>query len=140
MSGMIVERRDHVRMTRFSLVELRASTFFKRWSSTKGPFFRLRGIVLLRPCSAAGAAAAAPANDHLVRRLVARTGTALGLAPRRHRMASSGRLALPAPERMVDRVHGHAARLGTHALPPVAARLADRHQLGLGVAHFAQGA
>src|SRR5881409_1228058 len=29
-------------MTRFSLRELISSTFFRRWSSTNGPFFRLR--------------------------------------------------------------------------------------------------
>src|SRR5580700_5856948 len=44
MSGMIVERRDHVLITRFSLVAFKASTFLSRWSSTKGPFLRLRGI------------------------------------------------------------------------------------------------
>ena len=37
--GMMVERRDHVRMTRFSPLEFIASTFLTRWSSTKGPFF-----------------------------------------------------------------------------------------------------
>src|SRR3954454_159195 len=44
MSGMIVERRDQVLITRFSLREFRSSTFFNRWSSTNGPFFRLRGM------------------------------------------------------------------------------------------------
>jgi hypothetical protein len=42
---MIVDLLDQVLMTLFSPVELRASTFFNRWSSTKGPFFRLRGIL-----------------------------------------------------------------------------------------------
>src|SRR5207302_1906847 len=58
MSGMIVERRDHVLMTRFSLRELRSSTFFNRWSSTNGPFFRLRGMAFPtsahRACGGAG--------------------------------------------------------------------------------------
>src|SRR5690606_12898539 len=44
MSGMIVDRRDHVLMTDFSPFSLRPSTFFRRWSSTKGPFLRLRGM------------------------------------------------------------------------------------------------
>src|SRR3954454_2391419 len=48
MSGMIVDRRDHVLMTRFSFLELRSSTFFSRCSSTNGPFFKLRGIGYLR--------------------------------------------------------------------------------------------
>src|SRR5215510_14200063 len=49
ISGMIVERRDQVLMTFFSLLALRPSTFFRRWSSTNGPFFRLRGMAYLRP-------------------------------------------------------------------------------------------
>ena len=44
MSGMMVERRDQVLMTFLSPLELRTSTFLSRWSSTKGPFFRLRGM------------------------------------------------------------------------------------------------
>src|ERR1700733_7549100 len=44
MSGMIVDRRDQVLMTFLSPLAFRASTFFNRWSSTKGPFLRLRGI------------------------------------------------------------------------------------------------
>src|SRR6202035_1181305 len=42
MSGMIVERRDHVLMTFLSPAALRTSTFWSRWSSTNGPFLRLR--------------------------------------------------------------------------------------------------
>src|SRR5215207_3074389 len=49
MSGMIVERRDQVLMTFFSPFEFRLSTFRRRWSSTKGPFFRERGISCLNP-------------------------------------------------------------------------------------------
>src|SRR5438128_12180847 len=36
-SGRMVERRDHVRTTFFSLFTFIASTFFIRWSSTNGP-------------------------------------------------------------------------------------------------------
>jgi hypothetical protein len=43
---MIVLRRDQVLMTFLSPDAFMASTFFKRWSSTKGPFFRLLGISL----------------------------------------------------------------------------------------------
>src|SRR3546814_6964877 len=46
MSGMIVDRRDHDLMTFFSLFSLSASTFFRRWSSTKGPFLRERGMLV----------------------------------------------------------------------------------------------
>src|SRR6266516_6296572 len=44
MSGMMVERRDQVRITRLSRLRLRSSTFFNRWSSTNGPFFSERAI------------------------------------------------------------------------------------------------
>src|SRR6516162_3811527 len=102
MSGMMVERLDHVLMTRFSLRELRSSTFFSKWSSTKGPFFRLRGMSL-----PPGAASTPAANDELLGRFGLVTGPALRFAPRRHRMAAARALALPATERMVDRVHGN---------------------------------
>ena len=44
MSGITVERRDHVLMTLRSPAAFTAATFSARWSSTNGPFFRLRGI------------------------------------------------------------------------------------------------
>src|SRR5690348_5345396 len=47
ISGTIVERRDHVFTTFFSLRAFIASTFTRRWSSTNGPFFSDRGIGLL---------------------------------------------------------------------------------------------
>src|SRR5699024_12043583 len=40
--GKTVERRDHVLITCFLSVSFKASTFFIRWSSAKGPFFKLR--------------------------------------------------------------------------------------------------
>ncbi len=55
ISGMIVERRLQVLMTFFSPFSLRTSTFLRRWSSTKGPFFRLRGMVPTSGCRAYGA-------------------------------------------------------------------------------------
>src|SRR5271155_5097914 len=41
-----MERLDHVLMTVFVPLSFCTSTFFIRWSSTRGPFLRLRGI----PC------------------------------------------------------------------------------------------
>src|SRR5229473_3282733 len=44
MSGTIVERRDHVLMTFFSLRVFSPSTLMRRWPSTNGPFFSERAI------------------------------------------------------------------------------------------------
>src|ERR1700760_707204 len=43
-SGTIVERRDHVFTTFFSLRVFSPSTFTRRWPSTNGPFFSERAI------------------------------------------------------------------------------------------------
>src|SRR4029079_80615 len=61
-------------------------------------------------------------------------GATFGLAPRRHRVASTGALALAATERVVDRVHGDAACVRALALPAVAPAFADRDRPGLAVA------
>src|SRR3954464_11175232 len=45
ISGVIVNRRDQVLITFLLPLSFCVSTFFIRWSSTKGPFLRLRGIV-----------------------------------------------------------------------------------------------
>src|SRR5690606_363913 len=45
MSGTIMERRDHVLMTFLVPFSFCTATFLARWSSTKGPFLRLRGIL-----------------------------------------------------------------------------------------------
>src|SRR5437879_8384437 len=45
MSGRIVERRDHVLMTFFSLRAFIPATFTRRWSSMNGPFLSERAIV-----------------------------------------------------------------------------------------------
>src|SRR5271165_705089 len=47
ISGTIVERRDHVLMTFFSLRVFSPSTFSRRWPSTNGPFFVERAIACL---------------------------------------------------------------------------------------------
>ena len=85
------------------------------------------------------AARTAPADDELLGRLGLVAGAALGLAPRRDGMATTGRLALAATQGVVDGVHGDAAGLGLDALPAVAAGLADLDQLGLGVADLTDG-
>src|SRR6185437_7338171 len=136
MSGMMVDRRDQVLMTRFSPVALRASTFFSRWSPTNGPFFRLRGTATSLPPGPAGAAAA---DDQLVGFLVVGPGPALRLAPRRHRVPATGGLALATTQRVVDRVHGHPTGLRANALPAAPAGLADLDQLGLRVADHPEG-
>src|SRR6266496_3330694 len=46
---MIVERRDQVLITVFLPDSFSASTFLSRWSSTKGPFLRLRGMLFYLP-------------------------------------------------------------------------------------------
>src|SRR5256714_526958 len=135
MSGMIVERRDHVFTTRFSPLWLSRSTLTRRWSSMNGPFFRLLGIPYLPP----GPTAPPPADDHLIGGLGLGPRATLFLAPGRRRVAPTGALALTAAERVVDGVHGHAPGVGTAALPPVPTRLAQRDQLGLGVAHGPDG-
>src|SRR3954453_16070315 len=136
MSGVTVLRRDHVLMTLRSPDAFIASTFFVRWSSTNGPFFKRRGMNDLPPC----AARATPANDELVARLAVLAGAAFGLAPRRHGVPSAGALALAATERVVDRVHRDATRVRALALPTVASGLADRDQARLAVADRTDGA
>src|SRR5215472_5048194 len=80
---------------------------------------------------------ATPADDQPVARLVSLAGTALRLAPRAHRMAPAGALALTATKRVIDWVPGHAAHRGPLALPPVAPGLAKLDVALFGVAHLA---
>src|SRR5947199_599499 len=47
ISGTIVERRDQVFTTFFSLRVFSASTFSRKWPSTNGPFFNERAIASL---------------------------------------------------------------------------------------------
>src|SRR5260370_24394258 len=47
MSGTIVDRRDQVFTTFFSLRVFRPSTFSRKWPSTNGPFFSERAICFL---------------------------------------------------------------------------------------------
>src|SRR5205814_1822924 len=60
ISGTIVERRDHVLITFFSLRVFSPSTFTRRWPSTNGPFFSERAIDSLFPHSPQAAPLGAP--------------------------------------------------------------------------------
>src|SRR6476659_10427440 len=123
-------------MTLWEPLAFSASTFFWRWSSTKGPFFRLRGISLL-PYSALLAGLAA--TDDLRVRGLALARTALGLAPGGHRVTTTGRLALATTVRVVDGVHDDTADGRALALPAHAAGLAPVDVGLLGVADLAHG-
>src|ERR1700739_4589177 len=121
MSGTIVERRDQVLMTFFSRSRFIASPFFIRWSSTKGPFLSDLAIVLFRP-----ALLRSPFDDELRRSLVApRLVTLRRLTPRAHWMASARCLAFAAAQRVIDRVHRHAAVVRHFSEVTGAAGLAD---------------
>src|SRR3954471_16327292 len=137
MAGTIIERRDQVLITLWVPDSFCASTFFIRWSSTNGPFFRLRGISSL-PYSALVLAGLAAADDEGVAGL-ALARPALGLAPRGHRVASTRGLALATTVRVVDGVHDHTADGRALALPPHPAGLAPVDVRLLGVAHLADG-
>ena len=140
MSGMIVERRDQVLMT-FLLLPLSfcASTFLSRWSSTNGPFFRLRGIASLTPALVSASSCRACGGGRSAGRSPSPAGTALGLARGVDRVATTGGLALATTVRVVDRVHRHTADGRALALPAHAAGLAPVDVRLLGVADLADG-
>src|SRR6201989_1453116 len=100
-SGMMVDRRDQVLMTCLLFFSFWTSTFLSRWSSTNGPFFKLRGIAGYPLALLAGAPAS---DDHLVARLALAAGSALGLAGRVHRAPTARALALATAVRVVDGV------------------------------------
>lgn len=133
ISGRTVDRRDQVFTTRRSLVSTAVSTFFIRWSSTKGPFFSDLGITA--PTSGRGA------NDETRRGLLLIAGLIAlgGHTPRGNGVTAAGASAFTTAERMVDRVHGHAANLGTTTEPAITASLAQGDVLVLDVADLAGG-
>src|SRR3954452_4809931 len=105
-----MERRDQVLFAVLAPLSVWNSTFFRRWSSTKGPFFRLRGMVSgLLSALLAGTAAA---DHHLVAFLVRTTSAPFRLTPRAHRVAPTGGLTLTTTVRVVDRLHRDTAHLG----------------------------
>src|SRR3954447_3489110 len=112
-----------------------------RCASSGAP--RPTGPSWLNDSSAAAALLAAPAtaDDVAVRRLVllARAVAEGRLAPRSHWMASGRCRALATAVRVVDRVHGRAARLRANAQVTRATGLADRDVLVVGVADRADG-
>src|SRR5208337_3928769 len=133
ISGIIVERRDHVRSTFFSLRAFMPSTFVARCASTNGPFLVERAIsqfsVLssqfsvnpnrgfwsfletLKPCFLAFLS---PVHDKRIGPLIVpRLVATRRLAPWGHRMASAGGFAFTAAVRMVHRVHRNAAVMRT---------------------------
>src|SRR5690242_2589777 len=135
---MTVERRDHVLMTFLEFRSFCASTFFRRWSSMNGPFFRLRGMSSL-PSSAALTVRVAAPDDQLVAGLVGPAGTTLGLAVGVHRVPAAGGLALAAAVRVVDRVHRHTTDARALALPAHAPRLTPVDVRLVGVADLPDG-
>src|SRR3954447_15268224 len=130
MAGTIIERRDHVLITVWVPASFCASTFLIRWSSTNGPFFRLRGISLL---PLAGLAAT---DDQGIAGL-ALARAALRLAPGGDRVATTGGLALATAVGVVDGVHHDTADGRALALPAHPARLAPVDVGLLGVADLA---
>src|SRR5271154_5231386 len=138
MSGITMERRDHVLIGRRSFFWLAVCTFLARCKSTNGPFLSERGTSF---SSLLYAFVLAALNDHAVSALVATRLLALGLqSPWAHRMrvALAG-LAFAAAVRVIDRVHHDAAHRGTYAQPAHRARLAEDAQIVLIVADFADG-
>src|SRR5262245_33021864 len=136
ISGITVERRDHVLMTFFSLARFIASTFSSSEVSTNGPFFSDRLIIPAGPKGPAlHSLFRSSLNDEPVRVLApARLVALRRLAPRRHRMPAARCLPLTAAERVIDRVHRHAAHVWTLAKPAAAPCLADRDVLVVKVA------
>src|SRR5690242_838891 len=95
--GTTVERRDQVLITRLSLVAWAVSAFFRRWPSMNGPFLRERAMSAYLLVDAL--------DDELGgAAVVAGLVAARRLAPRRHRMAAAGGLALATAMRVVDGV------------------------------------
>src|ERR1035441_4976909 len=129
-SGRMVDRRDQVRTTFFSLVAASTASLASRGVSVNGPFFTLLPIPL--PLLALAV------DDPLVGALVvARLETASGLAPRRHRVPAARRLALATAVRVIHRVHRYAAVVGRLPQPALASRLAQRNVFVVHVAHLA---
>src|SRR6476661_7240120 len=151
ISGMTVDRRDQVLMTFFSPPRFMTSTFSRSGTSTNGPFFSDLLISVASnklPTPAARSLSSAsltrgyshallrsPLHDEPIGRLpVPRLVSLRRLTPWRHRMPAARSLALATTERMVDRIHRHAADVRPLPEPPAAARLADRDVLVIDVA------
>ena len=115
-------------MTFFSVPRFITSIFSRSGVSTNGPFLSERLI----------ATSSVSLNDELVRPLAVARLVSLGRqAPRRHRMPAAGGLAFAAAERVIDRVHRHAAHVRPLPQPAAAPGLADRDVLVIEVADLA---
>src|SRR5690348_2491498 len=122
ISGVIVERRDQVRMICFSPEARAASIFFFRWSSRNGPFFSDLAILF----SLAAFAPRPAAYDVTIRGLLAPGLVSLRRhPPRRLRMIAFG-TPFAAAVRMVHRVHRDPAHVRAPSQMAVAAGFADR--------------
>src|SRR3990167_9328487 len=75
-------------------------------------------------------------DDVLLRGIVPAGPPPLGDPPRRDRRPSARGLPLASPQRVIDRVHRHAAHLRPLSQPPGPARLSDRHVLVIQVPHL----
>src|SRR6478735_1314756 len=139
-------------MTFLSPPRFMISTFSSSGTSTKGPFFSDLDIISYQlPATSYRLPAGSwkletgprflflpPLYDEAIGRLPITGLVTLGrLAPRRYRVAATGRLAFTAAERVVDGVHGDAAHVRPLAHPPAPAGLADRDVLVVDVADLA---
>src|SRR5438093_10764276 len=129
ISGTMVERRDHVLITRLSPRRFISTTLFIRWSSTNGPFFTERGISLAPSLPST-------AHDEAVGCL-GLAGPAFLLAPRAGGDSATTGLAFAPSEGVVHRVHGDAAHGGPLVQPAVATRLPQGYELVFRVPHLA---
>src|ERR1700756_1457955 len=78
----------------------------------------------------------APDDEPIGTLVVARLVSTRRLAPRGHRMTSTGSLAFAAAVRVIDWIHGHAAVVRTASGPAHATGLANRDVLVIGVAYL----
>src|SRR3989442_9866556 len=148
ISGVIVDRRDHVLITRRSLVRLSSWIFLLRCSSTKGPFFVDRPIRYLASQSRGRAVAEHRLSDRLTASFspfhkvliaqlpLARLRTKRRLPPRadgtRH---ADWRTALAAAVRVAGRIHRHAPYPGTDPQPARSSSFPQRERVVPQVAH-----
>src|SRR5690606_33537449 len=120
MSGITMDRRAQVLIGFLLLVAMASSTFFTRWSSTKGPSFTERGTIT----TSQYLFLVTPAHDHVIGALVTASLVALGRhAPGRYRMTTTRSTSFATTMRMVDGIHHYAANGRTNAAPTAGARL-----------------
>src|SRR5439155_4556272 len=140
ISGMMVERRDHVRSTFFSLREFMASTRVCKKPSTNGPFFVERAIKSdLSFQSAVRLLTAAVDNESIRTFVISRLIAARRLSPRSHRMTAARSLAFAAAMRMIDRVHGNAAVYRAPSHPTNTSCLAYSDVFVIRIPHLSDG-